>query len=72
MSELSLQLVNSEGKGVAKLTLDTGMIDSMRSLSAGGVGAVPSSMTAVDWYACGSATVYVWVCVYLRCAFEYD
>ena len=68
--------MNSEGKGVAKLTLDTGMIDSMRSLSAGGVGAVPSSMTAVDWCASGSAKVCVWVCVwvcvYLRCAFEYD
>lgn len=54
---------------MAKLTLDTGMIDSMRSLSAGGVGAVPSSMTDVDWYACGRAKVYVWVCVDLRCAF---
>ena len=56
-----MQLANSEGKGVAKLTLDTGMIDSMRSLSAGGVGAVPSSLTHVDWYACGRAKVYVWV-----------
>ena len=48
-SELALNLINHEGKGVAKLTLDTGMMQSLQKLSTGGVGAVGSSVTDVDW-----------------------
>ena len=51
VSEMSLQLVNSEGKGVAKLTVDTGMYQSMTALNQSGVGAVASNLSAVDFVA---------------------
>ena len=54
-SELALNLINHEGKGVAKLTLDTGMMQSLQKLSTGGVGAVGSSVTDVDWEAAATA-----------------
>lgn len=54
-SELSLNLINYEGKGVAKLTLDTGMLDSLKKLSTGGVGAVAANVTGVDWEADATA-----------------
>ena len=39
VSELSLHLINHEGKGIAKLSLDTAMMDNLKKLSKGGVGA---------------------------------
>lgn len=50
-SELNLQLADKQGKGVANLTLDTGILDSLTALSKGGVGAVAASMSGVDWEA---------------------
>ena len=55
VSEMSLQLVNSEGKGVAKLTVDTGMYQSMTALNQSGVGAVASNLSAVDFGAAQAA-----------------